>query len=698
VVITFDDDHACDATVVGAKAANLAAAARAGLPVLPGFTIPVDVLRRRPTGQDLDAIRTAWRALSLDGKRRVVVRSSAVGEDGANSSMAGRFTSVLAVDGWPAFLAAVAEVAESAHVVSLDGSGAVEHHEMAVLVQPHLDAAAGGVLFGADPVSGRLDRFVLAAVNGGPDQLVSGEATGTHITLSRRGRVRNVEGEPIDAIVRRTYERLAAMARRAASTFGGPQDIEWAIDARRVLWLLQSRPVTSIASEPATRGPLFGPGPIAETFPDPLTTLEQDLWLEPLRAGIVHAVDLTGAVARRRLAASPVVVAVGGRAAVDLDVLGGARQRKRPTVWERLDPRPPARRLRAAWRTGRLRRAMPTLVRDLVAHVDDELASVPTLSKLSDGALADALYGSRRLLVALHGQEVLAGLLLQAAGRYDGAAEVAGVTGASAALHALAEARRRGEDEARIVASHPEVLALVPPAVRSATLAPFTAALPDDLHGPSTGTRPDENHPAVLREALRLRTRWVQELSAMAAWELGTRLAAEGLLDGPEDVRHVTLDALVDASVSRQRPPLATFAAAPPLPATFRLDGTGQPLAVAARDATGAGQGAGGGRRAGRVVHTPDAVEAVRRDGHDVVLVTPTLAPGLAAVLPHVSGLVAETGSVLSHLAILARELGVATVVGVPDAATRFPEGAHVVVDGVSGSIDVVEIPAMVEH
>jgi pyruvate,water dikinase len=97
-------------------------------------------------------------------------------------------------------------------------------------------------------------------------------------------------------------------------------------------------------------------------------------------------------------------------------------------------------------------------------------------------------------------------------------------------------------------------------------------------------------------------------------------------------------------------------------------------------------------------VHTLDAVEAARNDGYDVVLVTPTLAPGLAAVLPHVAGLVAETGSVLSHLAILARELGVATVVDVSGAATRFPEGAYVVVDGVSGSIEVVEIPEMAEH
>ena len=51
------------------------------------------------------------------------------------------------------------------------------------------------------------------------------------------------------------------------------------------------------------------------------------------------------------------------------------------------------------------------------------------------------------------------------------------------------------------------------------------------------------------------------------------------------------------------------------------------------------------------------------------VLVVRTLDPALAGVLPTVAGLVAETGSPLSHLAILAREYQVPAVVGL--AGTR---------------------------
>jgi rifampicin phosphotransferase len=74
------------------------------------------------------------------------------------------------------------------------------------------------------------------------------------------------------------------------------------------------------------------------------------------------------------------------------------------------------------------------------------------------------------------------------------------------------------------------------------------------------------------------------------------------------------------------------------------------------------------------------------------VLVVRTLDPQLAGVLPDLGGLVAETGSVLSHLAILAREFGVATVIGVPDAIDRFPVGSKVLVDGQSGEVSVVSL------
>jgi rifampicin phosphotransferase len=48
---------------------------------------------------------------------------------------------------------------------------------------------------------------------------------------------------------------------------------------------------------------------------------------------------------------------------------------------------------------------------------------------------------------------------------------------------------------------------------------------------------------------------------------------------------------------------------------------------------------------------------------------------------------VAETGSVLSHLAILAREARVPTVVGYAGATQQLAEGTEVLVDGDTGRV-----------
>jgi pyruvate,water dikinase len=101
----------------------------------------------------------------------------------------------------------------------------------------------------------------------------------------------------------------------------------------------------------------------------------------------------------------------------------------------------------------------------------------------------------------------------------------------------------------------------------------------------------------------------------------------------------------------------------------------------------GVGLAASGGRVVGRVVHDLAAIDA---EG-PVVLVVRHLAPALAGELGRLAGLVSETGSPLSHLAILAREAGLPTVVAVPDARQRFPVGAFVELDGDRGDVRVVD-------
>jgi phosphohistidine swiveling domain-containing protein len=120
-----------------------------------------------------------------------------------------------------------------------------------------------------------------------------------------------------------------------------------------------------------------------------------------------------------------------------------------------------------------------------------------------------------------------------------------------------------------------------------------------------------------------------------------------------------------------------------PLPARFQISDRGKVIPVhSERDADG-GTGAGGGTGRGPVtfdVHDPPAGS---------VLVTTTLSPGLGPLLTRLHGIVAETGSVLSHLAILAREAGVPTVVGYANATRDLQEGDQVLVDGDTGLVTV---------
>lgn len=653
-VVWLSDGRAMSPDLAGAKAANLARAGQLGHAVLPGFVLTTEGARRWRDPSTRALVEQAWRTLSDDGRRLVVVRSSSTIEDAAESSQAGRFTSVLRVDGLPAFRDAVEDVLASAALV--DGGA-----PMAVLVQHWLDAETGGVAFGLDPVTGA-DDIVVAALDGGPHALVRGDERGETLHLSRHGRVRRTDDDST-ILSRRDRHNLAKLVADLGRRFEAPQDVEWAIDGSHRLWLLQNRPITAVGSPPT--GPLLGPGPVAETFPEQLAPLEEDLWLAPLRDGVGEALVLAGQRRRAEVERSPVVVSVGGWLAIDLELIGAAARRRR--WWHALDPRPGARRVASAWTLGHLRAALPALAQELVDQADHELLDVPSLGRLSDDDLVLVVRNAQPLLRALHGYEVLVGMVLPD----DDATSVA-----AAALDAVARGRARGATDAAIVHDDPVTLALLPPRIGPARSLPDAG--PPGPHRGDDGERPAT--PGELREALRLRVRWTHELTARAAWELAERLSAAGRLHRPECARHLRLDEL-EVLVAGGPPPPGLrdrlLPDLPPLPASFRLRDDGGVVAVGS---TSVAVGAGGGRVEG-VVHRGDDPPP------GAVLVVPTLSPHLASVLPRISALVAETGSPLSHLAILARELGIATVVGYPDAGTAFATGDRVIVDGISGEV-----------
>jgi rifampicin phosphotransferase len=171
------------------------------------------------------------------------------------------------------------------------------------------------------------------------------------------------------------------------------------------------------------------------------------------------------------------------------------------------------------------------------------------------------------------------------------------------------------------------------------------------------------------------------------------RLAAVGELPEPELIRHMTLEHVEAVATNRAVVVPALVAThdhdfGAPLPAWFQLSDLGKPIRTQCAGEVGGGTGAGGGAGFGPVTYDHEDPPT------GSVLVTTTLSPGLGPLLPRLKGIVSETGSVLSHLAILAREARVPTVVGYAGAKDDLPEGTVVLVDGDTGQVTIRETAA----
>ncbi|MEW1604834.1 PEP/pyruvate-binding domain-containing protein [Streptomyces sp. DH-12] len=199
-------------------------------------------------------------------------------------------------------------------------------------------------------------------------------------------------------------------------------------------------------------------------------------------------------------------------------------------------------------------------------------------------------------------------------------------------------------------------------------------------------------------------------------WRLGAELTAAGVLADPHDVVDLTVEEVVGAfDGTVPGPPLASLAAlrrtererqatAAPHPTLMSVPGDG-PLTTALRAAVPVGDsaaedgsgllrglGSSGGRVRGRALVVLDPSVAPD-DCRDRILIARETDPGWLPLMIAASGLVVERGTLLSHTAITGRLLGVPTVVAVPKATTRIPDGAWIELDGGEGTVRLLAEP-----
>ncbi|HVC94003.1 MAG TPA: PEP-utilizing enzyme [Pirellulales bacterium] len=113
-----------------------------------------------------------------------------------------------------------------------------------------------------------------------------------------------------------------------------------------------------------------------------------------------------------------------------------------------------------------------------------------------------------------------------------------------------------------------------------------------------------------------------------------------------------------------------------------------RPAETAGADAPLMGIGCCPGVVVGQVAVVHDPNSAQRAAGE--ILVAERTDPGWVPLYPAFSGILIERGSVLSHSAIVARELGIPTIVAVTGLTARLESGRRVRMDGRAGTVEIL--------
>jgi phosphohistidine swiveling domain-containing protein len=301
---------------VGGKAANLGELTRAGFPVPPGFCVTTaayeavaggddlrrvlddlaetrpgdtarlaelaaaarDVLLAAPVPAEVaGAIREAY--LALGNGAPVAVRSSATAEDLPGASFAGQQDTYLNVVGEESLVGAVRRCWASLwtdRAVSYRASNGIDPRgvRLAVAVQRMVEAEVAGVLFTANPLTGKRRQAVIDASPGLGEAVVSGAVNPDHFVVNTStgeiverslgdkrvailatagGGTRHVElaGGEEASLSDPQIRALAKLGARVEAHYEEPQDTEWAIDGGGKIWLLQARPITTLFPLPS---------------------------------------------------------------------------------------------------------------------------------------------------------------------------------------------------------------------------------------------------------------------------------------------------------------------------------------------------------------------------------------------------------------------------------------------------------------
>jgi pyruvate,water dikinase len=196
--------------------------------------------------------------------------------------------------------------------------------KLAVVIQRLVDASVAGVLFTANPLTGKRNEAVIESHPGLGEAVVSGAVNPDHYVVDSAA-ARVVDGPPNGSLTQPQVRALNDLGQRVEGLFGAPQDIEFAFDTSGTAWLVQSRAITTLYPLPVTDSPdlrVYLSFNVAQGVFRPLTPLGIDAFR-------IFGNSLVEAVSGVRRT-TPVLKEGGGR--LFLDLTAGLRS----PLWRRV--------------------------------------------------------------------------------------------------------------------------------------------------------------------------------------------------------------------------------------------------------------------------------------------------------------------------------------------------------------------------
>lgn len=224
--------------LVGAKAASLSALIAYGFSVPNGYAISKNVLeiytqeKNFPKGFE-ESLQSC--IVTLDSQK-IIIRSSAIGEDSDSFSFAGQLDSFVVENNLEAALEAIQKCWNGLHndrVLAYEKLSGKKLVEMGVVIQEFVEADYAGVTFTSSPY--HVDEIYTEYVQGAGEQLVSGKVTPKDFSV-------NFTEIPKEKLPFNGVE-LIRLATTLKENYGFHIDIEWVSKGNHIFFV-QARPIT----------------------------------------------------------------------------------------------------------------------------------------------------------------------------------------------------------------------------------------------------------------------------------------------------------------------------------------------------------------------------------------------------------------------------------------------------------------------